>query len=144
LFFSVESNDHAYSTDLHFVIFVCSFVTSGGSFLNADTPAGLTKAFHATGAILALTVPAMFIDAPVVSLPLDLVLGFVFPLHAHVAMNYVITDYVPKASRGIVRMVVLATTVITTAGLLKLNVSGPGFSATIKSLWRKQESATKA
>ncbi len=75
--------------------------------------------------------------------PADLLLGLFFPFHSHVAMNYVVTDYVPKGSRGAARALVLATTVIAAAGILKLNLEGPGFTETIKSLWRKPTKETK-
>jgi succinate dehydrogenase (ubiquinone) membrane anchor subunit len=70
------------------------------------------------------------------NMPVDLALGILFPFHSHVALNYVITDYVPKAGRSAARAALLAATVIAAAGLLKLNVEGPGLTETIKSLWR--------
>ena len=29
-------------------------------------------------------------------MPVDMMLGIMFPLHAHISMNFVITDYLPK------------------------------------------------
>lgn len=51
-------------------------------------------------------------------------------------MNYVISDYVPKASRSLVRAGLLGATIVAAAGILKLNISGPGLTDVIKSLWR--------
>ena len=39
-----------------------------------------------------------------VSLPVDLTLGVLFPVHSHIALNYVISDYVPKAIRTTARV----------------------------------------
>ncbi len=81
--------------------------------------------------------PVAFLAPSSMSMPIDLVLGVLFPFHSHVALNFVVTDYVPKQSRGLARGVVLAATVIAAAGILKLNLQGPGLTETIKSLWNK-------
>jgi succinate dehydrogenase (ubiquinone) membrane anchor subunit len=91
---------------------------------------------------VAVLTPLAFIVPSSVCLPFDVTLGILFPFHSHVAMNYVITDYVPKSSRTLARAVLLATTLIAAAGLLKLNLKGPGLTATVKSLWKKPETAT--
>ena len=78
------------------------------------------------------------------SLPIDYALAFIFPLHSHIALNYVISDYVPKAIRGAARGGLLAATVVTIAGLLKLTYDGPGLTETIKALWKTKEVDTKA
>ena len=70
------------------------------------------------------------------NMPVDLALGLIFPFHSHVALNYVITDYVPKSTRSMARAALLAASVIAAAGLLKLNLQGPGLTESIKSLWR--------
>lgn len=92
-------------------------------------------------ALLGLT-PAAFAFSPsMLNLPIDLGLAVAFPLHAHVAMNCVITDYVPKffgkAAVGPARVVMAGMTGLTALGLLKLTVTGPGITETVKSLWRK-------
>ena len=66
--------------------------------------------------------------------------GVIFPLHSHVALNYVISDYVPKATRSAARTVLLGATIVAAAGLLKLNIEGPGLTETFKSVWRKNVS----
>lgn len=68
---------------------------------------------------------------------IDLFLGVAFPIHAHIGVNYIISDYVPKASRPIARYALLGATGITLLGLLKLNLTGPGITETFKSLWRE-------
>lgn len=69
----------------------------------------------------------------------DLALGIAFPLHAHIGVNYIISDYVPKASRPVARYALLGVTGVTLLGLLKLNISGPGITETYKSLYRAHE-----
>lgn len=103
----------------------------------ADSSKQLTRWFHSSGMVLAVLAPVAFVASPsVISMPVDLALGILFPFHSHVALNFVITDYVPKAARGPARAALLAATVIAAAGLLKLNIEGPGLTDSIKSLWR--------
>lgn len=100
----------------------------------------MNKVFHTTGAVLAVMTPLAFVLSPsMLNFPVDLTLGVLFPLHSHVALNYVITDYVPKANRGMARVIVLGATIIAGAGILKLNMMGPGLTESVKSLWRNVE-----
>jgi succinate dehydrogenase (ubiquinone) membrane anchor subunit len=69
-------------------------------------------------------------------MPIDLALGVIFPLHANYAFNCVITDYVPKVARSICRVSLLGCTLISLAGILRLNLTGAGLTASIKALWR--------
>ena len=57
------------------------------------------------------------------------------PLHSHIALNYVVSDYVPKNVRGPARWAVLATTAVSALGLARLAVSEPGVTGTVKRLW---------
>jgi len=112
--------------------------------LEADSSKPLNKAYHTSGLLLAVLTPAAFIISPsVVNMPIDIALGVLFPFHSHVAMNYIVSDYVPKASRPLARGVILATSLIAAAGLLRLNLEGPGLTESIKSLWRKPKSTDK-
>ena len=98
----------------------------------------MNKVFHGTGIVLAALTPAAFILSPsALNFPIDLTLGVLFPLHSHVALNYVVTDYVPRAQRPFARALVLATTIIAAAGILKLNLTGEGLTESVKALWRK-------
>ena len=93
--------------------------------------------------VLALLTPAALL-LPAASSPqlaLDIILGVAIPLHSHVALNYVITDYVPKSGRTPARALLLATTIIAAAGILKLNMEGPGLTESVKSLWRAPKKA---
>lgn len=86
----------------------------------------------------------------------DYGLALGIPIHSHIALNYVLTDYIPKASQGAVvraaglrclkanthtpgaaRWGVLGLSAVTCAGLLRLNMSGPGVTQTVKDLWGK-------
>jgi succinate dehydrogenase (ubiquinone) membrane anchor subunit len=71
---------------------------------------------------------------------LDLILGIVLPLHGHIGMNQVVTDYAKKiGGKGAIgpsRMGLAVLTGTTMLGLLKLNLSGPGLTETVKSFWR--------
>jgi succinate dehydrogenase (ubiquinone) membrane anchor subunit len=111
-----------------------------GGVVEADSSKQLNKFYHISGLVLAGLTPVAFVLSPsVINMPVDILLGLVFPFHSHVAVNYVISDYVPKANRSMARMALLATSVITVVGLLKLNIQGPGLTETIKSLWKKPE-----
>jgi len=83
--------------------------------------------------------PVAFLAPKTLSFPLDMALAFALPLHGHIGMNYVITDYVPKfiskAATGPARIVQAGITFLTAAGLLKLNLTGPGITGTILKLW---------
>jgi succinate dehydrogenase (ubiquinone) membrane anchor subunit len=102
-----------------------------------DSSKSLNKVFHSSGLALVVLTPLAFVFSPsIINAPIiDITLGLLFPLHSHVALNYVITDYVPKSSRPMARAVALAATIIAAAGILKINVQGPGMTETIKSLW---------
>ena len=69
--------------------------------------------------------------------------GFAIPFHSHVGINYVISDYGPKAHRLAARGGLLFATVLTLAGIFKLNFDGPGLTGTLKSLWMKPEDVKK-
>lgn len=97
----------------------------------------MTKYYHTSGIVLAILTPIALVLSPSqMNLPVDLALGVAFPLHSHVAINYVITDYVPKAARSVARAGLLGATIVAIAGILKLNIEGPGLTETLKRLWR--------
>mmetsp|Transcript_16970 Transcript_16970/g.35454 ORF Transcript_16970/g.35454 Transcript_16970/m.35454 type:complete len:139 (-) Transcript_16970:166-582(-) len=114
------------------------------SIIDADSGKLATQGYHYTSMALIPLTPLAFVLSPSsYCLPVDLALGVVIPLHAHIGMNYVMTDYVKKfvgkAAVGPSRYIMLGATGITMAGLLKLNLSGPGVTESVKSLWRKKE-----
>ena len=113
--------------------------------LPADESTSLVKFYHKSAIALAALTPLAFIASPTpLILPIDLILGFLFPIHSHIALNYVVADYVPKSTRPLARGLLLAASIITAAGLLKLNLQGAGLTETVKSLWRKPKADKKA
>mmetsp|Transcript_9036 Transcript_9036/g.13582 ORF Transcript_9036/g.13582 Transcript_9036/m.13582 type:complete len:141 (+) Transcript_9036:83-505(+) len=116
------------------------------SFVNADSGRAGTKWFHTTNLLLVGMFPVAVVSSPsTMSYVLDLLMGVLIPIHAHVGVNIVISDYVPKAARSVCRYGMVGATVITIAGLTKLNVFGPGMTETIKYLWRTpKKQKTKA
>ena len=84
--------------------------------LEGDSGKGIlsTKMYHYTvyGSV-ALFPVALVLSPSVINIPVDVALGFVFPIHAHIGMNYVISDYVPKGLRPAARTGWLAVTAIT-------------------------------
>jgi succinate dehydrogenase (ubiquinone) membrane anchor subunit len=92
-------------------------------------------------ALLGLTPVALVLSPSVLNMPVDLALGVLFPLHAHVAMNGVITDYAGKVfGKGATmscRIVMLGFTCGTILGFARLNLTGEGLTESVKGLWRK-------
>eukprot|EP00520_Triparma_pacifica_P005145 CAMPEP_0118662020 /NCGR_PEP_ID=MMETSP0785-20121206/16598_1 /TAXON_ID=91992 /ORGANISM="Bolidomonas pacifica, Strain CCMP 1866" /LENGTH=94 /DNA_ID=CAMNT_0006555515 /DNA_START=99 /DNA_END=380 /DNA_ORIENTATION=- len=88
---------------------------------------------------MALTPVAFALSPSVINMPFDLALGLALPLHAHIGMSYVITDYVPKVSKGLLgpaRVMLLGVTGVTILGLAHVNLKGDGMTETVKSMWR--------
>ena len=57
-------------------------------------------------------------------LPLDLALGVALPVHSHIALNFVVSDYVPTKAAPAARAGLLGLTCLTLAGLFTLNTKG--------------------
>jgi succinate dehydrogenase (ubiquinone) membrane anchor subunit len=109
------------------------------SFMAADEGAISTKVYHSVNMGILVLTPMAFALAPSKwVLPVDLALGLALPLHMHIGMNYVITDYSKKflgLSRGTCQVAMVGVTGMTVLGLTNLNLRGPGITETIKSLW---------
>lgn len=104
---------------------------------SADSSNTLNRVYHAvTTGLVVLAPVSLYCSPSIVTYPIDFILGVAFPLHAHVGLNYVISDYVPKASRVYARAGLLGLTVVTIAGLFKLNYEGPGLTESFKALWK--------
>jgi succinate dehydrogenase (ubiquinone) membrane anchor subunit len=101
----------------------------------------LKKIYHNSSLALAGLVPlAVFQQqGDLFGRAVDVGLNVALPVHSHIAMNYVVTDYVPKGIRGAARWGVLGSSLVIAAGMLKLNVAGPGVTATVKALWKGGE-----
>ena len=145
----------------------------------ADSSGKLIHVHHKVNlALLALAPVAVACSPSMINMPIDLALGLALPLHAHIGMNMVATDYVSKLfGKGAVapaRYGLVAFTVrrrrrhraaalaclcapprraangaaplsrarrrspqgLTVLGLLKLNLTGPGITETVKGFWR--------
>ena len=95
--------------------------------------------FHKTNlATLALTPVAIVLSPSVINMPVDLALGVIFPIHAHIGMNGVISDYALKFGIpvGPARYLMAAFTGGTIIGLTVLNIKGDGITETLKQFWR--------
>ena len=106
----------------------------------------LKKLYHNSSLALAGLVPlAVFQQqGDLFGRIVDAGLTVALPIHSHIAMNYVVTDYIPKSVRGAARWGVLGSSVVIAAGMLKLNVAGPGVTATVKALWKGGEAGFAA
>ncbi|CAM9790022.1 unnamed protein product [Chrysoparadoxa australica] len=113
------------------------------SLLEADDGKTAMKAHHALNLALLASPVGILAGPGVVGSCCDVALGFAIPMHAHIGLNFVISDYVPKASRGAARMGLLAVTGLTVLGLQKLNFTGPGITQSALALWKgkKEEEA---
>lgn len=105
--------------------------------LYADKTLGQFRLYHKTHFAVLAAVPLAFVAHPsALSMPVDLFLSFALPLHAHIGMNWIFTDYVP--GRG-ARVALLALSGLATLGLLKMTFSGPGIVGTVKEMWTGAE-----
>mmetsp|Transcript_19233 Transcript_19233/g.40346 ORF Transcript_19233/g.40346 Transcript_19233/m.40346 type:complete len:120 (+) Transcript_19233:223-582(+) len=109
----------------------------------ADTAPGSMKVHHATNiALAAMTPAAVFLPKDSSFLkPVDLALGVALPLHGHITMNMVVSDYVPPAARSVARAGLFGLTTVTVLGLLNLNLRGPGLTKCVKQLWADEKPA---
>ena len=124
----------------------CTGIPARQSFIAPDTSTKALSIYHKLNlSLLGLTPLALVLSPSAMNMPIDIALSIFFPLHAHVGMNCVITDYAPKAfGRGGIgpcRVVMAGLTAVTTLGLLQLSLTGPGLTETIKSLWRPKQSS---
>ena len=105
------------------------------SLLHGDRGKMMMKIYHGSSFALAGLVPAAMVIRDG-NLPVDLALGVALPVHSHIGLNFVISDYVPKSMRLPARASVLGVTVASLYGMFQLNMYGEGVSKTAKRLWR--------
>eukprot|EP00735_Rhodelphis_limneticus_P006221 TRINITY_DN1859_c0_g1::TRINITY_DN1859_c0_g1_i1::g.14097::m.14097 TRINITY_DN1859_c0_g1::TRINITY_DN1859_c0_g1_i1::g.14097 ORF type:complete len:151 (+),score=37.05,sp/Q5RC29/DHSD_PONAB/35.62/1e-07,CybS/PF05328.7/1.4e-16 TRINITY_DN1859_c0_g1_i1:53-454(+) len=111
---------------------------STSAILMPDHSKTLQRLFHTSSVALAVFVPyAVIASSP--CKPVDTALGLLLPFHGYYGVSAVISDYVPKAQRPAARAVALGVTALSTLGLLKLNLAGPGLTNTVKTLWRPKK-----
>uniref|UniRef100_M4BRN0 Succinate dehydrogenase [ubiquinone] cytochrome b small subunit n=1 Tax=Hyaloperonospora arabidopsidis (strain Emoy2) TaxID=559515 RepID=M4BRN0_HYAAE len=99
---------------------------------------------HMTNVGLMAAVPLAFVLSPSpLALPVDLAIGVLVPVHAHIGMNNVISDYVPKNVRTLARLGWLGATSLMLLGLLRVNLEGPGITEVVKTIWRESPNKKK-
>jgi succinate dehydrogenase (ubiquinone) membrane anchor subunit len=80
---------------------LCIFICLTSPLSSADTGKLGTKFFHLSGYTLVGLFPfAMVWGNSMVTVPCDLALGILMPIHGHVGLNYIVSDYIPPAARG--------------------------------------------
>eukprot|EP00884_Botryococcus_braunii_P002578 jgi/Botrbrau1/12320/Bobra.0205s0018.1 len=109
--------------------------------LRADAAgSAFQKAYENTHIGLAGLVPIAALSGDgVLQRVADIGLGILIPVHSQIALNSVASDYIPKGSLGLSRYAILASSAVMFAGLLKLNLAGPGLTPTIRKLWQKEK-----
>jgi len=114
-----------------------SKATESPSLIAADRSMALQKIFHQTSiACLALTPVAILAHPTPLSMPVDVLLSVAFPLHAHIGISWILSDYVQGATpNGPFRMAIFGLTCVASLGLLKLSVTGDGILGTVKAVW---------
>jgi len=104
--------------------------------------------FHKTNIAAMALAPLILVlpDSGAATMGYNVVMGLALPLHGHIGMTGILTDYVPKVSKAALtpaRYVMVGITAITVLGLLKHNLAGDGMTKTLKALWRKPEAEEK-
>jgi succinate dehydrogenase (ubiquinone) membrane anchor subunit len=92
-------------------------------------------------ALIGLGPVALVLSPSTLNFPVDVALGVLIPLHAHMGGNDVISDYAHKVTKAAwfdksLRCFVVFMTTTMLVGLQVLNFQGPGVTESFKSLWR--------
>ena len=97
---------------------------SGGDIiLKSDYSVRAIKYFHMSSGLLLLAFPVALVLSPSkINVPVDLGLSVVLPLHAHVGIMGIISDYVPPAMRTAARMGWTGVTIASILGLMRLSL----------------------
>ena len=119
-------------------------------FSAADHSSSMLSLMHKTN-IAALVLTPLALLTPdngtsTIAMVFNVAVGLSFPIHAHIGMSGVLTDYVPKLSKsalGPARFALVAITGVTVVGLLKHNLAGDGIAKSLKSLWCKPDEKTE-
>ncbi|CEG39294.1 protein [Plasmopara halstedii] len=119
-------------------------LTGMAGILEADNHALSVKAMHLTSLGLMAAVPVAFVLSPSpLAFPVDMAMGVMLPVHAHIGMNNVISDYVPQSMRTLARLGWLGATSLMFVGLLRVNLEGPGITEVVKTIWRESPEKKK-
>jgi succinate dehydrogenase (ubiquinone) membrane anchor subunit len=117
------------------------------SLLASDQTTPEFYAYHKTHWIMLGLVPTAFlVPSSSLTMPLDLLLAILAPIHGHIGMNWIITDYVPPNAQAGARAGMMGLTLLAMAGLVKLSLDtdGPGLVGSVKSLWTSPPAAQAA
>mmetsp|Transcript_18573 Transcript_18573/g.23381 ORF Transcript_18573/g.23381 Transcript_18573/m.23381 type:complete len:145 (-) Transcript_18573:160-594(-) len=122
--------------------------SKSSSPLEGDAGNLATHVHHKMTTILSIVTPIYFlspdsITTGIVDKSVGLLLAFNVSAHSWIGLNYVVTDYVPKVSKGLVgpaRAVTAGIGAVTLLGLGKvaLNDKG-GLKGVVLGLWKKKE-----
>jgi len=94
--------------------------------------------FLYTHVSLAVLTPVAFVLSPsILNAPVDLALGVLIPVHSHLGLSTVLTDYIPPQYQQLSLQLLWLVSILTGLGLLKINLCGSGITESIKSLWRQ-------
>jgi len=107
-------------------------------FMNRLSSSNEIELYHLSHVVLAVGLPVALVLSPsYLNVPIDFGLGLVIPFHGHIGMINVIEDYVPPPYRPVAKSLLIVITLLTTIGILKVNLCGQGITESVKSLWRK-------
>ncbi|KAG7667183.1 hypothetical protein Ndes2526B_g04312 [Nannochloris sp. 'desiccata'] len=73
----------------------------------------------------------------------DVGIAAIVPFHAHVGLNVVVADYVPKMMQVPARIGVLGLSSAMFLGLMKLSLGGPGIGGALKEIWKSPAEAAQ-
>ena len=97
----------------------------------------VTKWWHVTSYTMVGLIPAAFLFEP--NPVVDYALALVLPVHSHIGLHMVITDYVPPAFRTAARGLTLLVSAVALLGMLAVNVKGDGVVGTVSKLWHPKK-----
>jgi len=107
--------------------------------LNFAKFSGAREAYHYSSYALAAGIPAALLFGAPVSTLVDLTMGVVLPLHAHLGLRSVIVDYVHDGTNQRLALAVLSgVTVLTAVGLTKFNLTDVGLTEGVKMIFEEQ------
>ena len=111
-------------------------------FVHANTYSGQREFYHFTSYAMTAGIPMSFLLGGPVSTVVDLAMGVLIPLHAHIGMRSVLVDYLHEEStREAVIMGLTVLTVGSAAGLTFFNINDVGLTEGVKALFVKQQLA---
>jgi succinate dehydrogenase (ubiquinone) membrane anchor subunit len=108
-------------------------LTGVSGLLSADKATWSQSVYHASSKALILAPLPFLVSAA--HTPVDYLLTLALPVHSHIGLNVIVTDYVPRPLQRSARLAVLATSVTIFVGLATLLEQGSGLTQVVKRLW---------